>query len=100
MKSPEKWPVGLEEKEPGQGQVSQDLQVLRPSKTERKTFEGYSEKRQENVDREIVIGCVHFCLALRCSHNESRTETGLDGVRQTKGSLNLKLLGKSFCCDR
>lgn len=52
------------------------------------------------MDGEIVRGCVHFCRVLRCSHKESRTEIGLDGIRQTNGSLNLKLLGKSFRCDR
>lgn len=52
------------------------------------------------MDGEIVRGCVHFCHVLRCSHKESRTEIGLGGIRQTNGRLNLKLLGKSFRCDR
>lgn len=54
------------------------------------------------MEREIMIGCVHFRHVPQCSQDESRTEIGRGeyGIRITKGSLSLKLSGQSFCYDK
>lgn len=69
MRILEKWPVRLEEKELEQGHMKQSLKALETPK-----IEGCSEKRQENVEKEMIIRCVHFCGLLQCSQNVDRPE--------------------------